>query len=339
MSDRELLSVIVPAYNAARTVVPCLEAIRTNSKMPDELLVVDDASTDLTARLAEAIADRVIRINENQGRAEARIRGLREAQGKVLTAIDSDILVPPAALERISSFFADHPEADAITGRLAKDAGNGFFSRYKNLYMYFIFGCLNQRVTFLFGSICAVRKAALDCLPEQFQYLPLGEDTQLGALLAAAGKKIYFLPDLQVRHLKEYTPVSFFKNDFLIPFYWAQMFCRSAWCQLFSRRPGYFHAPSWQLGSLILSPLILLLVFLSIPFIYLRPALGCGAALWLLLNAPFLLFLAEERGLSFAVFSVVVTFADQLTMAAGIGCGLLTASLKYLSPLARTAEK
>lgn len=87
------LSVVIPAYNRASLLPATLRSLLAQERVADEILVVDDGSTDDTADVAEAFGGpvRVIR-QSNQGPAAARNRGLSEAQGEYIHFFDSDDL-------------------------------------------------------------------------------------------------------------------------------------------------------------------------------------------------------------------------------------------------------
>ncbi|MFD2816570.1 glycosyltransferase family 2 protein [Paracoccus aerius] len=82
---RPLVSVIIPAYNAADTILATLASVQAQTYAPIEILVVDDGSTDTTRLIVERMAAREPRLRvicqQNAGVARARNRGLAEARG------------------------------------------------------------------------------------------------------------------------------------------------------------------------------------------------------------------------------------------------------------------
>ncbi|MCF8200144.1 MAG: glycosyltransferase [Sulfuritalea sp.] len=96
-----LLSLVVPVYNVAPYLLRCLESLAALSPPADEIIVVDDGSTDDCPRILAEFAlrlpqMRVIR-QENGGLSAARNTGLDEACGKYLAFVDSDDFVEPDA--------------------------------------------------------------------------------------------------------------------------------------------------------------------------------------------------------------------------------------------------
>lgn len=88
------VSVIIPAYNAARTLPRCLKSIQAQYEQNWECIVVNDGSTDNTAEIIEryAMLDSRIRVitQANCGVSAARNCGLKHAIGEYVTFVDSD---------------------------------------------------------------------------------------------------------------------------------------------------------------------------------------------------------------------------------------------------------
>ena len=116
MGERSLISVVVPAWRAEKTLAATLDSILSQTWRELEVLVVDDASPDGTLALAQSYAAkdprvRVIAQPENGGVSKARNRGVREARGEWIALLDSDDLWMPEKLERQMALAAQHPEA------------------------------------------------------------------------------------------------------------------------------------------------------------------------------------------------------------------------------------
>jgi glycosyltransferase involved in cell wall biosynthesis len=93
------LSFIIPAHDEATLIAATIAAVRTSVPQGEtyEIVVVDDASTDATARVAEAAGARVVRSARRQI-AGARNAGAAEASGSILIFVDADSLVSPALI-------------------------------------------------------------------------------------------------------------------------------------------------------------------------------------------------------------------------------------------------
>lgn len=97
------LAVIVPAFNEADRIAATLHALRAQTRAPEELVVVDDGSTDATAaQAAEAMAGlagaRLIRLPRNGGKAAALNAGLAATTAELVVTVDADTRLAPDAL-------------------------------------------------------------------------------------------------------------------------------------------------------------------------------------------------------------------------------------------------
>lgn len=101
-------TVIIPTYNGAARIAPCLRALSTMTGVDDvEVLVVDDGSTDQTAEVAGCFPGVRVLSQVNAGPATARNHGAREASGEVLLFTDDDCVPEPGWLAAMLQPFAD----------------------------------------------------------------------------------------------------------------------------------------------------------------------------------------------------------------------------------------
>lgn len=104
MAERSRVSVVIPVYNGERFVLEAIRSVLEQTLLPDEVLVVDDGSTDATPRLVRELASTArvpVRLEHqtNQGPAAARNTGIRMAQGDLLAFQDADDVWLPEKLE------------------------------------------------------------------------------------------------------------------------------------------------------------------------------------------------------------------------------------------------
>ncbi len=94
------VSVIIPTYNRAAMLGAAIESTLTQTRLPGEIIVVDDGSTDDTSNVVGGFGNRVRCITqENRGVAAARNAGLAAAKGDLVAFLDSDDLWYPFKLE------------------------------------------------------------------------------------------------------------------------------------------------------------------------------------------------------------------------------------------------
>lgn len=117
-----LISVVIPAYNYAKTLPRAMESVL--AQLDDtvaELIVIDDGSTDNTPEIIAALQAeyperfRAIR-KENGGLSSVRNRGIREARGQFLMFLDADDEMAPEALVAVSLHLAGHPQTRMVIG-------------------------------------------------------------------------------------------------------------------------------------------------------------------------------------------------------------------------------
>jgi len=103
-----MVSVIIPTYNRAEVLPRAIESVLSQTYEDLELIVVDDASTDDTAAVIEQYDDRRIRyycFEKNKGANAARNRGIKLANGKYISFLDSDDELKPTYIEQAISEF------------------------------------------------------------------------------------------------------------------------------------------------------------------------------------------------------------------------------------------
>ena len=107
------ISVVIPAYNAERTVLETVESVQKQTFSDLEIIVIDDGSTDKTKELLQGVTDERLKIfsYENSGVATARNRGISDAEGEFIAFLDADDLWTPDKLELQLIALQQHPEA------------------------------------------------------------------------------------------------------------------------------------------------------------------------------------------------------------------------------------
>ena len=132
-----LATVIIPTYQHASFLPDALDSVLRQTYTPVEVIVVDDGSTDGTRDVVRAGYATVVYVHQqNQGLSAARNAGMARARGDVITFLDSDDLLAPAALERRVEALASHPDAGWV---------------YSDLFVTDECGEIRQRCSELFG--------------------------------------------------------------------------------------------------------------------------------------------------------------------------------------------
>ena len=113
------VSVIIPVYNAAPWLAETIESVLGQTSPPQQVIVVDDGSTDQSAAVARRYA-RYIQLAQqpNAGCAHARNRGVALAQGALLAFLDADDGWLPEKLALQRAALAEAPTVEAVFGQI-----------------------------------------------------------------------------------------------------------------------------------------------------------------------------------------------------------------------------
>ncbi|HQG71141.1 MAG TPA: glycosyltransferase family A protein, partial [Rhodoglobus sp.] len=109
------VSVVIPALNDSPMLANCLRALAAQTRLADEIIVVDNGSTDDTAAVALAAGALVIE-EPLRGIFPATAAGFDAATGDLLARLDADSVPPADWLQRVVTAFEDDPDLAALSG-------------------------------------------------------------------------------------------------------------------------------------------------------------------------------------------------------------------------------
>jgi len=208
------VSVIVCTFNGSRTLSECLESLLRLEYPNYEVIVVNDGSTDATAKIAHSYGFRVI-TTENQGLASARNTGLSVATGEIVAYIDDDAYPDPHWLRYLANTFmnAKHvgiggpniapPRDGPIAECVAHSPGNPVHILLSDTEAEHIPGC-NM----------AFRKAALEAI-DGFdpQFRIAGDDVDICWRLQQKGWTLGYSPGAMVWHHRRNSIRAYWKQQ------------------------------------------------------------------------------------------------------------------------------
>ncbi|MBL0179930.1 MAG: glycosyltransferase family 2 protein [Gemmatimonadetes bacterium] len=322
-------SVIVPAHQAALLLPDTLDALSRSSlpRVRWELLVVDDASTDDTARVAARWADAVITLDgPPRGPGGARNAAAARASGTWLVFIDADVRVHPDTLERIATVVTEDPALVGVFGSYDDaPAEQGLLSEYRNLlHRYVHLRGAGDAETFWAGCGAIRRDAfeAVDGFDTARFPRPQIEDIELGYRLRDRGWRIRLDPSIQGTHLKRWRLWPMVRTDFRdrgLP-----------WMRLLLERRGRT-APTLNTGraeQLRVGLAGLAIATLTAGLLLRSPTIAVASlALWLLLavaNIETYRWFAAERGVGFALRVIPLHVAYYASNALAAAVGIVT---------------
>lgn len=211
------LSVIVPVHNGGEELRRCLQGLARSSRPADEIIVVDDGSTDGSAGLAADAGARVIATSHGpRGPAFARNRGVEAARGDVVVFIDADVVVHADTLARMEKVLAENADVRALFGSYDDDPPvRAAASLYKNLLHHHVHQHGQPEASTFWAGCAAMRKSAFQALGgfDETYRRPSIEDIELGVRLRRAGQRIRLCAEIQATHLKHWTLASLLRTD------------------------------------------------------------------------------------------------------------------------------
>lgn len=168
------LSIVIPAYNEEETIHACVVAAINQTVPADEIIVVDNRSTDATLSLLNELRSqypnaplRVLRQDESQGITPTRNVGFDAATSDIIGRIDSDAVLEPNWVENVKNLFVG-PRVDAATGPviyydmpLRRYMARADDTARKAMYR------LATSYKFLFGTNMALRKTVWEAVRDE----------------------------------------------------------------------------------------------------------------------------------------------------------------------------
>lgn len=295
-------SVIIPVYNGGVAFVHCLDALKHSQFQNWELIVVDDGSTDDSARIAASQGAKVVQ-SLRQGPAGARNLGATVASGQYLCFIDADCEVHAETLLRLAEKLLSS-KSDAVFGSYddAPKAKNSV-AQFKNLMHHYVHQTASDDCSTFWSGCGAIRRDLflhVGGFDAQRYPRPSIEDIELGYRLRQVGGTIALAKQAQVKHHKAWTLGSLMKTDVCdrgIP--WTQL--------LLSQKAGLVNDLNLKITSRIsvaLSFLLFLLATIALFQVETIVGMGIVATVLLALNLPIYQFFYQKRGIIFLLQTI-----------------------------------
>jgi len=190
------ISVIVCAHNEAQYLPACLYSLLAQTRRPDEILVVNNASTDETRAVALQVPHVRVVDEPRKGLVIARDTGRLASTGDVLVYVDADCRAPLTWLARIEARFEGDRDLLALSGPYRFYDWDWWGRVLIRAYDFTLAPATQVLVKYLlrigtvfYGGNFAVRREALDRIGGFDTSIEFhGEDTNLGRRLFAVGK-------------------------------------------------------------------------------------------------------------------------------------------------------
>jgi cellulose synthase/poly-beta-1,6-N-acetylglucosamine synthase-like glycosyltransferase/peptidoglycan/xylan/chitin deacetylase (PgdA/CDA1 family)/spore germination protein YaaH len=199
-AEPPLQSVLIPAHNEGKVIAETIRHILASDYSNLEVIVVDDGSKDNTAEVVRTVFANDARVRlitmPNGGKAAALNRGLAEARGEVVVALDADTYFPRDSIRKLVGWFAD-PDVGAVAGNAKVGNRVNIITRWQALE-YITSQSLERRMLASLGCITVVPGAIGAWRREVLQELggfpsdTLAEDQDLTISVLKGGCKVLY---------------------------------------------------------------------------------------------------------------------------------------------------
>lgn len=285
----EMISVIVPAYNAEKTIEACLDAL-SNQDYKDkcEIIVIDDGSTDSTPELVSKYTNVRYISQKNTGPAAARNIGAFEAKGDIILFTDSDCAPEKNWITEMLKPFKSNPDVVGVKGRY-KTKQREITARfvqleYEDKYCYMQ---KNNYIDFIDTYSAGFRKEIFLEMGGYDTEFPVAcaEDIELSYRLSRKGYKMVFNPNAIVYHIHPNKLKHYLQKKYKFA-YWRMVAVK--------KNPGKIisdsHTPQLMKIQMLLSSLIVF-ASLLIPVFkeYMINFLIVSSLIFLLTSTPFII--------------------------------------------------
>jgi glycosyltransferase involved in cell wall biosynthesis len=194
------ISAVIPAFNAAQTIRLTIDSVLAQTRPADEILVIDDGSSDTTAAILDSYGPvlRVIR-QENRGAASTRNRLCQEARGDLIAFLDADDRWHPAYLRTQENILRKFPQASAsFLGHITfvdnfawPDVDLDDEMRIEHISALDFLVRYNKAPGAFVPSCCCMPRAALQKLGSQPFQIPIAEDCYFYNRFPLLGSVLY----------------------------------------------------------------------------------------------------------------------------------------------------
>lgn len=204
------VSVIVPVRDGEATIVECLDSLASQTKRPDEIIVVENGSRDETVFLvkqwivAHSDLHTLLVMESQKGPSAARNRGMKVAKGDLLAFLDADCVAPSDWLQRISQEMRQG--VGAVGGPYRNHPSVSPLEKYAAMSWFFgngheVLSLSNPFVSrFLLGGNMALLRRYLEEAGGFDERLRAGEDLELSFRLKKGGVRMKSISHLAVTH-------------------------------------------------------------------------------------------------------------------------------------------
>ena len=200
------VSVLIPCYNNAKHIQTVIQSVRNQTRPPNEIIIVDDASTDHSVAVVKDCNVKLVCHETNRGPAVARNTAFSASTGEIIVFVDADAYADPQMIENILRVYENAPDLDrlgGVGGRGIETCTEETPNRWRCLHARQDFGENPQsNVEYLFGLCCSYPRDVFEKVSgfDDFYRINAGEDYDIGLRIRKAGYRLAYAPNAFIYH-------------------------------------------------------------------------------------------------------------------------------------------
>jgi len=227
------VALIIPVRNGEPHMARMLPALRAQSLQPDEILIIDSASTDNSVRLWREFGARVVSIDAatfNHGGTRALAAGMVQADVLIYMTQDA-IPLPPDAFKRLVAGLYAAEDIGVAYGRQVPHPEAGLLARHARAFNYPAQGRIKRRADvpelgiktcFSSDAFCAYRADVLAEVGGFPQDVIGSEDAHVAGRMLLAGYAVHYVGDAEASHSHDYSIAEEFRRYFDIGVFYSR---------------------------------------------------------------------------------------------------------------------
>ncbi len=208
MQKKPIVSVVIPAYNAALYLSQAIESVLAQTYLAVEVIIVDDGSIDNTCVIIEKYSREMLGVvsgvyQKNKGLSAARNAGIRAARGEYIAFLDADDLFLPPKLERQIAYLEAHPECSLCYCDLWHFYEKEPDRMLKLNYIYYSYDDVFSHLlwkNFINPLSVVLRRSVFDHYGYFNESMRRSEDWDYWISISYAGAQLYFLPEILAKY-------------------------------------------------------------------------------------------------------------------------------------------
>ena len=200
------VSILIPCYNSSKHIQKVIQSLQNQTRQPNEIIIVDDASTDRSVAVVKECNVKLICHENNRGPAAARNTAFSASMGEIIVFIDADAYADSHMIENILNVYENAPDLDqlgGVGGRGIETCTEGMANHWRCIHARQDFGEYPQpNVEYLFGLCCSYSRKVFEQIGgfDDFYRINAGEDYDIGLRIRKTGYRLAYTPNAFIYH-------------------------------------------------------------------------------------------------------------------------------------------